>query len=122
MASQTAVKINMRALDRLKREAPEKALAVVKKIAFDMVADMRVSMVESPSQPGGPPGVDTGLLKNSIHAEQTGDAQFTVYDGVDYGQHLEFGTVNMPARPFFKPAADRAAQRAPDEFKEAFKT
>lgn len=58
----------------------------------------------SPGPAGHPPGVDTGALKNSIVAEQDGDDAI-VSDGVEYGVHLEYGTVKMAARPWARPAA-----------------
>jgi hypothetical protein len=60
------------------------------------------------SAPGEAPAIDLGNLANGIEAAKTGPgtAQVTVY--ADYGPALEFGTHNMAARPFMKPAAERS--------------
>ena len=108
------VSINTQALDFLKKAAPDKAKAAIKKIAFDMVRDIQQSFTAGVSSPGEPPGVDTGTLKNSINARQTGEFEMTVSAGTDYAADLEYGTVKMAARPFFEPAAERARQRLPD--------
>ena len=63
--------------------------------------------------------VDTGRLKNSIHLDPIGKADTIILaDGVDYGVHQEFGTVNMPPSPFFRPSLDRIRQRLPQIWKE----
>lgn len=109
-----SVSINTTALQFLIKAAPERAKAVVKKIAFDMVRDIQQSFTPGHSEPGEPPGVDTGALKNSIHAYQVGEFSWAVSDGVEYGYWLEYGTEHMGARPFFEPAAERARQRLPE--------
>jgi HK97 gp10 family phage protein len=108
------VHIDTSALEFLKKAAPEKAQAAIKKIAFDMVRDIQTSFSTGKSAAGQPPGVDTGTLKNSINAKQTGEFEMTVSDGVEYGYFLEYGTGKMAARPFFEPAAERARRRLPD--------
>jgi HK97 gp10 family phage protein len=56
--------------------------------------------------------VDTGTLKNSIQATQiggnaaSGSISWRVVVGADYGMYVEWGTVHMAARPFFRPAID----------------
>ena len=104
-----------RKADELSRNADGNALRCIKKIAFDVVAYMQSHMVPSVGPAGGFPGIDTGNLKNAIHAEQTGPAEMTVYDGATYGIHLEFGTVNMAARPFFMPSLDAVLPTIPEQ-------
>lgn len=58
--------------------------------------------------------VDTGLLRNSIGSDFTGDGRFSeVYADVgptaDYGAHVEFGTRNQAPQPYMMPAADMIA-------------
>ncbi len=48
--------------------------------------------------------VDTGFLKSSILAVQTGPGQWQITVGASYGIYIEMGTVKMAARPFFYPA------------------
>ena len=53
--------------------------------------------------------VDTGRLRASITNDLSRDAQGLVArvgTDVDYAPHQEFGTVNMPAHPFLRPALD----------------
>lgn len=55
------------------------------------------------SNPGEPPGVRTGRLRSSVDVSREAEADFRVGTAVDYAGHLEFGTSNMPARPFMRP-------------------
>ena len=58
------------------------------------------------SKPGSPPNVDTGALLRSLRVKNKG---FYADIGSDmfYAPWLEFGTQNMPARPFLAPALKR---------------
>jgi len=79
------VKLDTRRLDALIRETPGGTSGVLRKLMFDMQADMANSMsAESPSAPGDPPGVDTGALKNSLTVQQTGPSSFEL-TGLEYG-------------------------------------
>lgn len=63
------------------------------------------------SKPGEPPAIDTGELSGVIGVEIISDDHMQVYAGLgehgDYAEHLEYGTVNMAARPFMLPAAEK---------------
>lgn len=48
--------------------------------------------------------VDTGTLRNSIQTVRLGPASYAVVVGVDYGVHVEWGTVKMAAQPYLRPA------------------
>lgn len=66
--------------------------------AAQVCADQAVqSFGSSPSPPGSPPGVDTGLLRNSIAVaspEALGTPLKAAFGtAVQYGRHLEFGAV-----------------------------
>lgn len=53
--------------------------------------------------------VETGALRDAIHAETVGPATFSVVAGSTdafYGHMVEFGTKRTPARPFLIPAAE----------------
>lgn len=53
--------------------------------------------------------VDSGRLRDSIHADRTGNLEYSVIaggDGVFYGHLVEFGTSKTPARPFLIPAGE----------------
>lgn len=116
------VKLDTSKLKKLQRDVPQRASRIVRKIAFDMTADMKNSMGASPSSPGEPPGIDTGTLFNSIEPRETGVGSWGIF-GADYGLLLESGThtksggVWVAARPFIRPAAERANGRLPDELK-----
>ena len=59
------------------------------------------------SAPGQAPATDTGFLVSSIFSEvgiDRGDVVGFVRASAPYAVHLEFGTMNMAARPFFEPA------------------
>lgn len=64
--------------------------------------------VRRASAPGEAPAIDTGTLANSIQARKTGLGSAVVEVGAEYGTHLELGTRKMAARPFLKPATERA--------------
>ena len=73
-----SIKLDMRKLQQLEREAPGRAKKVLMKIGFDVERVVKQSFTTSPSAPGEPPGVDTGLLKNSIHVEDVGPLAIAV--------------------------------------------
>lgn len=50
--------------------------------------------------------VRTGRLRSSIHTEIESDLSGSVGTNVEYGPHVEWGTVKRPARPFLYPAFD----------------
>jgi HK97 gp10 family phage protein len=56
------------------------------------------------STPGSPPGVRTGQLRNSITNAKVDRLRWASGTNVAYAKHLEFGTADMPARPFMRPA------------------
>lgn len=68
---------------------------IVRKGAFDVEAHAEMLVP-----------VDTGALKASIQTEQTGDLSAAVTAGMDYAQHVEYGTTRAPAQPYMTPAAD----------------
>lgn len=53
--------------------------------------------------------VDTGRLRDSIHTARDADGAELVGTEVEYARFVEFGTVNMAAEPFLRPAAAGAA-------------
>lgn len=59
------------------------------------------------SAPGQAPATDTGRLANSITFDQIGDLTATVGSKLAYSLYLEFGTRNIAARPFFRPAVEK---------------
>jgi HK97 gp10 family phage protein len=55
---------------------------------------------------GQAPNTDTGRLVSSIAAEKVGGGEYEVGTGLNYGEFLEMGTVNMRPRPWLIPALE----------------
>ena len=118
------VTLDTSGLDRIMREMPGKVEAFLDWKAEDMVTEIKLSFGTSPpgiayrrggvthiaSVEGYPPNIDIGDLEGSIDWEQTGKFERTISDGVEYGLPLEEGTDHIAARPFMRPAFDRAQQ------------
>lgn len=60
------------------------------------------------SAPGEPPMSDTGRLASSIENRVDGLTGY-VFTRVKYGNHLEFGTRKMAARPWLFPSVEENA-------------
>ena len=101
-----SVRKDFRVLDRLIRETPDKADRMLEGAAIEITGDIVVSFGSSPSPEGGPPGVDTGALRGSMHWEKQGRLHYIVADGVIYGIYQELGTERMGARPFVGPVIE----------------
>lgn len=113
--STIVVKFNR--IPEILRRAPGQIDEALYGLALDGERDTKQSFGTSPSPEGGPPGVDTGTLRNSINVRKIRALRYEIRDGVEYGIHLEYGTVRMGARPFMRPMAARLARRAPQFFR-----
>ena len=60
------------------------------------------------SAPGEPPAIDTGQLIGSVRVTRLEAMRWAVGTNTEYAAHLEYGTRKMAARPFLRPAAERA--------------
>jgi phage gpG-like protein len=110
----SGVRIRYNHLPQKRRDVSKQTGALIRAMALETERYVKQSFGNSPSPAGGPPGVDTGALRASIHVEMTDALTALVSDGVAYGVHLEFGTSRMAARPFMMPAlvwVSREAQR-----------
>lgn len=91
---------------------------VVKKHSADAVGR---SSIEVASRAKALASYDTGRLRNSIDWQHA-DGELTGWVGVGsdafYWRFLEFGTVNMSARPFFRPAAEGYQEKFVQQFRE----
>ncbi len=58
------------------------------------------------SAPGEAPMTDTGRLANSINFDRVGDLTATVGSNLIYALYLEYGTMDMRPRPYFRPAVE----------------
>lgn len=104
MPDPITVRLDTTRLDEIAAQLGVRTDRIVAMAANEVVGNATSNMGESPSAPGDFPGVDTGALRASIHAEKTGDNQYTVSDGVSYGVLLEYGTPKMAARPWMSPS------------------
>ena len=101
---------------KLKRIAKKRSEKVLREIGKETVDDIKASFVQGVSQPGQPPGVDTGLLKRSIKFEVTGsplELTVGVEEGVPYALALEFGygPRNLQPRPYLRRGLRKATRR-----------
>ena len=85
----------------------------VRQAAIFLESYIKKSFGTSPSQPGEPPGVDTGRLRNSITheiEEALWDIIGRVGTNVEYGKWLELGTKDMSPRPYLRRAIEENKQ------------
>jgi hypothetical protein len=115
--SEMKVTVETRGLQEVIRNEPKRVDAWLRGVATEMVNDIKLSFNSGPggrsykrgarwhvaSVAGSPPNSDTGNEKNSIRYFSSGDHQYTITDGWEYGELLELGTSRMAARPFFAP-------------------
>lgn len=106
--------------DDVKAEVGKEVMATALEMRTDIVrsvqrgpASGRVYQKYNPrrshraSAPGQAPMSDTGRLANSITFDKQGPLTATVGSHLAYAVHLEYGTIKMAARPFFRPAVER---------------
>ena len=79
----------------------------LREVANDMKNEIVLSFGESPSPPGGPPGVDTGALRASMTVTKERDLEYTIHDQVNYGFELE----ELKNRPFMRPVFEHWRSR-----------
>lgn len=96
-------RLEMRGLERLIKELPQEADAVVRATALSIEGRAKVAAP-----------VDTGFLRSSIRMrdETPGDAKAEVVVGAEYGLSVERGIRQRP-QPYLEPAVD--AERGPFE-------
>lgn len=68
----------------------------------------RGSRVHVASAPGQAPAIDTGFLASSIQIARESPLSSLVTAGAEYAVHLEYGTVRMAPRPFFRVSVQKA--------------
>jgi len=57
--------------------------------------------------------VDTGYMRDHIHAQKDGEASAAVISEANYSGFVEWGTVHMAAQPFLRPAIDDGQREIP---------
>lgn len=74
------------------------------------------------SAPGEYPASDTGQLMGNVKFIPPKFGETTAYVGtkIMHGRHLEFGTVNMAARPWLLPSVRRAIVGVEDRLRREF--
>lgn len=115
------VRLDMHKLEELEQRTPGRVDELIGQLAYICQDIMITSFNTSPpgrtygkhiaSQPGYPPNVDIGNLKNSIHTRKIKRWVWAVQVGAEYAPDLEYGTVKMAARPFVLPAVEQVAAR-----------
>lgn len=120
------VRLDTTGMDRILATEPRKVQSWLRGFTADLNSQIMLSFGTSPpgrtysrgqgrvhvaSSPGYPPNVDSASLRNSMHWEQTGPLETTIYVGVEHGEWLEFGTSRIAPRPFMRPAFEDAQRR-----------
>jgi HK97 gp10 family phage protein len=67
-------------------------------------------IVESWAKVNTTPNVDTGALRASIMVDEVTPVEAIIAPHTEYAEHLEFGTMNMQAYPYMRPALDEHEQ------------
>jgi HK97 gp10 family phage protein len=92
-------------------EVRNQALLGIQRTPKTGKAYKRKNKTHTASSAGNPPAIDGGTLVNSIKYEyDMGKDMFRgeVSAATAYAADLEFGTVNMAARPFMQPALEKS--------------
>ncbi len=92
--SKVTLKLNFKPVVEKERRAVGQ---LIRKVTFDTESHMKQLAP-----------VDTGFLRNSIQSEFEGDLTGVIGVGAEYAAHVNYGTTNMAAQPFFEPAMERA--------------
>lgn len=132
MAKKAKIMVKYDKLPILAAKLPEVVDTIVRETASDIEAEAKAQMsgpkhgrmysarkagagarkagagAHQASAPGEAPAVDTGKLKNSIRARFPKRCRAVVNVAAEYGAALEFGTRKIAARPFMRPAAEKA--------------
>lgn len=62
--------------------------------------------------------VDTGRLRQSIEHKMIGPLEGEVFTPTEYAPFIEYGTRNMSAQPFMRPALDEMSKRAAEKWRQ----
>lgn len=120
-SSRVSVKLDTTKLDKMSKYAQKNVDAITRDEAETVLGDIRSNWSpSSPSSPGTSPAKVTGDLDDSGEVRQLSKSDAPSYVVIFKSfkaSMLELGTINMPARPFMRPAVFRAEQRYPKRFK-----
>ena len=119
----TAGVVEFNRLPEIARRLPQEVRDVIQETILEIETDIKAEMAEpksgalyprglkgehQASAPGQAPAVDYGILINSVQTTMVRDDLGLVYEGTEYAEVLEYGSVHMAPRPHMTPAADRA--------------
>lgn len=108
MAGTVVASVTSNRFPEIARKLPQQAGKAVEETLLEMLTYVRTGMAASgsPSSPGDMPGVDLGVLINSLGTGMETKTSGAFYAGAEYAVWLEFGTHKMAPRPFAGPAAE----------------
>ena len=106
-----ALKARLAAFPDLARAGAEAALLTTAETA---AASLRATLQpgSGPSAPGEAPSDPEGRIAAAVTAVPDGSGGASVEVALPFARDLEFGTTRMAARPFLRPAAQRAGSDA----------
>jgi hypothetical protein len=117
MASGVTIQLDLSALDRWEKhpQITHRSIGIV-------ATRMAARVIASFGTPGSPPGIRTGMLKNSIDAVPLRQGAWAVRAKRRYAAALEFGARRgnwvMEPRPFMQPQLRIAAEEFPTIWRE----
>jgi hypothetical protein len=123
MASGVTIELDLSALERWEKH-PQITHRAIGIVATRMAARVIASFGTggTPSAPGSPPGIRTGMLKNNIDAVPIRQGAWAVRAKRRYAAALEFGARRgnwaMEPRPFMTPELRTAAAEFPAIWRE----
>lgn len=111
MSDGITIELDMKKFGEVIANTPGECDAWLRSVAQQITDDIVLSFGTSPSPAGGPPGVDTGALRASMHWYKVDTLSYAVSDGVEYGQYQEL----VYDRPFMTPAFETWRNKIGDD-------
>lgn len=90
---------------RIRRKTPSRIEWAKRRLHADIEHITAASVAKVVDAAVSLAAVDTGYMRASIHSVQLGRYHWQIRVGAFYGIFVEFGTRNMAAQPFLRPAA-----------------
>lgn len=94
---------------------------VVAEAVASITADWKSGPDHIPSKPGEPPNADTGRLHRGIGIERRGELEVHVISTAPYAYDLEYGTWEVAARPYLRPAVAKTRDKAVELVRQAIR-
>lgn len=106
------IKIDIQGIPEVKKFLKEKNIEALKKVdegvdkgALFLLGEVKKSIA---GQAAEKRSVDTGRFLNSVKKDKEKKLQAEVSSGVEYADHLEYGTSRLAPRRHFRNSADRS--------------